>query len=88
MIKILLILLAVTVVILVVSTTVRIKPLPSPNYTIAGLNNKTVNIAVYNQDHLLNIAILYDSSSTKVKGLNTLQEEFLPAKVQKSISIP
>jgi hypothetical protein len=71
MIKILLILLAVTVVILVVSTTVRVKPLPSPNYTIAGLNNKTVNIAVHNQDHLLNIAILYDASSTKVKGLNT-----------------
>ena len=70
MIKILRILFAVTVVFLVVSTTASVKPLPSSNYTIAGLNNKTVNIAVHNQDHLLNIARLYDASSTKVKGLN------------------
>lgn len=70
MIKIQLLLFAVTVVVLVVSTTTRAKRLPSSNYTIAGLNNKSVNIAVRNQDRLLNIARLYNASSTKVKGLN------------------
>jgi hypothetical protein len=34
------------------------------------LNNKTVNIAVRNQDRLLNMARLYNASSTKVKGLD------------------
>src|SRR5262245_42494712 len=70
MIKVLLILFAVTVVILVVSSTAGVKPISSSNYTIEGLNNKTVNIAVRNQDRLLNIARLYDASSTKVMGLN------------------
>jgi hypothetical protein len=69
MIKVVL-LFTVIAVILVVFTTARVKPLPSSNYTIAGLNNKTVNIAVRNQDHLLNVARLYNASSTKVKGLN------------------
>ena len=70
MIRVLLLLFAAIAIILIVSTTARVKPLPSSNYTIAGLNNKTVNIAVRNQDRLLNIAKLYDASSTKVKGLN------------------
>lgn len=71
MIKVLLILLPVViVVILIVFTTARVKALPSSNYTIAGLNNKTVNIAIRNQDRLLNIARLYNASSIKVKGLN------------------
>ena len=65
-----LLLVAIIAVILVVFTTTRARPLPSLNYTIAGLNNKTVNIAVRNQDRLLNIARLYDASSTKVMGLN------------------
>ncbi|HEY7081066.1 MAG TPA: hypothetical protein VH500_15320 [Nitrososphaeraceae archaeon] len=55
---------------MVVFTTARVRPLPSSNYTTAGLNNKTVNIAVRNQDHFLNVARLYNASSTKVKGLN------------------
>jgi hypothetical protein len=70
MIRILFLLFTITVVILVISTAARGKPLSSSNYTIAGLNNKTVNIAVHNQDHLLNIARLYNASSTKVKDLN------------------
>ncbi len=70
MIRVLLLLFAAIAIILIISTTARVKPLPSSNYTIAGLNNKTVNIAVRNQDRLLNIARLYDASSTKVKGLN------------------
>lgn len=70
MIKVLLILFAVIVVSMVVFSTARVKPIPSSNYTIAGLNNKTVNIAVRNQDRLLNMARLYNASSTKVKGLD------------------
>ena len=46
MIKVLLILFTVIVVSLVVFSTARLKSIPSSNYTIAGLNNKTVNIAV------------------------------------------
>jgi hypothetical protein len=70
MIKVLLILFAVIVVSMVVFSTARVKPIPSSNYTIAGLNNKTVNTAVRNQDRLLNMARLYNASSTKVKGLD------------------
>jgi hypothetical protein len=70
MIKVLLILFAVIVVSMVVFSTARVKPIPSSNYTIAELNNKTVNIAVRNQDRLLNMARLYNASSTKVKGLD------------------
>jgi hypothetical protein len=71
MIKILFLsLFAVIAVILIVSTAARVKAIPSSNYTIAGLNNKTVNIAIRNQDRLLNIARLYNASSIKIKGLN------------------
>ena len=65
-----LLLVAIVAVILVVFTTTRARPLPSSNYTIAGLNNKTIDIAVHNQDRLLNIARLNNASSIKVKGLN------------------
>lgn len=70
MITILLILFTVIVVVLAASNTITVKALPSSNYTVAGLSNKTVNIAIRTQDRLLNIARLYDASSTKVKGLN------------------
>ena len=68
--KVLLLLVAIIAVILVVFATAMARPSPNSNYIIAGLNNKTINIAVHNQDRLLNIARLYNASSTKVKGLN------------------